>query len=267
VLSRHIATLEAEMGCKLLNRTTRSVSLTPAGDLVYQSFQSILNEYEQLKEKVTILAQGKTETLRIAVADYCMEDFAEPYAEMFEHKHPSVNVDIITSQPEETFQLIRDDKVDIAIGSFFPASEEHYHKVTFARDQLSVIFHKDHPFADYDHILPENLQGETFITFGSESSFYTLGNTFIQELLAKHSVFPSTFRFVNNPNMLGLEVQRFNGVCILPYSLRHMGRSYLCARPLVGEDCYVDMNLLYRKDNENVLISAFVHSAKSFFIK
>ncbi|MCL2492540.1 MAG: LysR family transcriptional regulator, partial [Clostridiales bacterium] len=47
-LSHHIAELEAELNTKLFLRTTRSVSLTPSGEILYRSAKDLISRFDQI---------------------------------------------------------------------------------------------------------------------------------------------------------------------------------------------------------------------------
>lgn len=51
------------------------------------------------------------------------------------------------------------------------------------------------------------------------------------------------------------------GISIMPYGIRHMGRSYLKLLPFLDEDCIIEMCLYYKTDNDNPLIAQFVQLA------
>ena len=50
-ISRHIAALESEVGCKLFYRTNRAVELTPAGKAFYSEILPMLEHYRRALEK------------------------------------------------------------------------------------------------------------------------------------------------------------------------------------------------------------------------
>ena len=126
-----------------------------------------------------------------------------------------------------------------------------------------MICRKDHPLAGKDTVSLQDLRGEEFVSFGGEDSFFTVGNTYVLDLLAGHGIYPKAFHFSPNADTLGLTLRKINGVCVLPYSLRHMDRAYLSVKPLEDEDCFLDICLYYRMDNENPLIPAFVQTVLS----
>lgn len=100
-LSRRIASLEREIGLRLLSRTTRRVDVTEAGAAYYARCAALVEEarvaHEQLAETVNV-AKG---TLRIA----CTSDFATQYLTpvivAFTQRYPQVNVELSLSSRAE----------------------------------------------------------------------------------------------------------------------------------------------------------------------
>src|SRR4051794_40094471 len=58
VLSRQIRALEQELGCALLERTTRSVQLTPAGKQLYEDAPGVLASAAAATRRVHEVARG-----------------------------------------------------------------------------------------------------------------------------------------------------------------------------------------------------------------
>lgn len=65
VVTRYVADLEAHLGTRLLNRTTRSLSLTDAGETYLQRCQQILEDVEEAESVVAARSQSLSGTLRI----------------------------------------------------------------------------------------------------------------------------------------------------------------------------------------------------------
>src|SRR5437868_4520940 len=65
VVTRYVADLESHLGTRLLNRTTRSLSLTDAGETYLQRCQQILDDVEEAESVVTARSQSLSGTLRI----------------------------------------------------------------------------------------------------------------------------------------------------------------------------------------------------------
>jgi len=65
-VSRHISLLEKSIGVRLLNRTTRRLSLTEVGETYYQSCARIVAEAELATELVSQLQEEPVGTLKVA---------------------------------------------------------------------------------------------------------------------------------------------------------------------------------------------------------
>src|SRR5579875_3512971 len=65
-LTRQIAALEAELGCRLLERTRRRVQLTPAGEAFLGQARTILGELDVAVATARAIGSGQAGVLRIA---------------------------------------------------------------------------------------------------------------------------------------------------------------------------------------------------------
>lgn len=72
-LSHAIKKLEAEMGLRLLTRTTRSVALTEAGERLRQSLEPRLEEIDRDIAALTALRDTPSGTVRITLSEHAME--------------------------------------------------------------------------------------------------------------------------------------------------------------------------------------------------
>src|SRR5690242_8174753 len=65
VATRHVADLEGRLGTRLLNRTTRSLSLTESGQVYLERARQILDELEDVEQMVVARNHEPVGTLRI----------------------------------------------------------------------------------------------------------------------------------------------------------------------------------------------------------
>jgi DNA-binding transcriptional LysR family regulator len=93
-VTKHIAALEARLGVRLLNRNTRSMRLTEAGEAYYQQCKAIQREVEAADDLVTVLRDGLSGTLRIATAVGFGRRVVMPLALEFMRSYPGVRVDL-----------------------------------------------------------------------------------------------------------------------------------------------------------------------------
>lgn len=67
LMSKYVAELEEEFGARLLNRTTRQLSLTEAGEAAYEEAQEILRRIGRLREEIEATATAPRGRLRISL--------------------------------------------------------------------------------------------------------------------------------------------------------------------------------------------------------
>jgi DNA-binding transcriptional LysR family regulator len=110
-IARQVKALEEELGTRLINRTTRSQSLTEAGRLYYERMHKLLREFDSAKREVQALQTtiGGTLTVTIRTSSSGMIIPALP---SFLSKHPNLVLDL--SVTDERRDLISDG-VDIAV--------------------------------------------------------------------------------------------------------------------------------------------------------
>ncbi|MGO7872271.1 LysR family transcriptional regulator [Rhizobium leguminosarum] len=95
-LSHTIGRLEAGLGVRLFNRTTRSVSLTDAGRLFVQQVAPSLQDLHAALDLVRSHRETPSGTIRINAAPFAARAIISPLVLEFLRRYPDMNVDIVT---------------------------------------------------------------------------------------------------------------------------------------------------------------------------
>jgi len=111
MVSNHVQALEARLGARLLNRTTRKVSLTEVGKAYYDRATQIIADLEQADDIAGAMQSTPRGTLRIYTATHIVQ-FVAPVVAEFLGSYPEVKVDLTIG--ERTIDLI-DEGYDLAI--------------------------------------------------------------------------------------------------------------------------------------------------------
>lgn len=111
-VSRQVAELEAQLQVRLLNRTTRKLSLTEAGQAYYERCVQLLADLEEADASVRTAAAVPKGTLRVTCGVSFGVRYLAPAIAEFCARHPQVLFDIDLS--DRTVDLV-DEGFDLAV--------------------------------------------------------------------------------------------------------------------------------------------------------
>ena len=94
-VSKHVASLEARLGARLLNRTTRRVSPTEIGLAYYDRARRVLNDAGEADALVTSMQSAPSGLLRISVATDFGVNHLSPILGEFLHEFPDISINMV----------------------------------------------------------------------------------------------------------------------------------------------------------------------------
>ncbi len=112
VSSDRLKRLEADLGCTLLNRTTRSMSLTDEGTRFLNHAEDLINQYEAARHSVGKRSDVPTGLLRVAAPVLFTRKFLSNAVKDFLAGYPEVRLDLQLSDEVLSYAA---EGVDVAI--------------------------------------------------------------------------------------------------------------------------------------------------------
>lgn len=111
-VSRRLSQLEERLGVRLLNRTTRRISLTSEGDVYFQAAQRILSDIDELERQVSSSRAAPKGLLRINAPLGFGRNYIGPAISAFSETYPEIEVQLqLTDRPIN----LPDEAIDISI--------------------------------------------------------------------------------------------------------------------------------------------------------
>ncbi|MEO3989126.1 LysR family transcriptional regulator [Pseudocitrobacter cyperus] len=111
-ISRRISALEQSLGVRLLNRTTRHLELTTAGEQFFQDVKDILAALEQAEERLNCFQETLSGVIRVsAPLTFGVKKLA-PLLPLFMAKYPQVTVQL---QLEDRLSDLVSEGLDLAL--------------------------------------------------------------------------------------------------------------------------------------------------------
>jgi DNA-binding transcriptional LysR family regulator len=112
VVSKQVTRLEKSVGARLLNRTTRAMSLTEAGTVLYDYCARIVEELDQARNAMGLLHSAPRGLLRISASVAFGTMHIAPALPEFLARHPEVRIDMAIA---DRFVDLAEEGFDLAI--------------------------------------------------------------------------------------------------------------------------------------------------------
>lgn len=172
VLSKHIASLEKELGARLFDRTSAGVSLTDAGRVFYQDIEVAINDVDRAIDDVHTVASCSKSVLRIGYLRYAAHPFFTAFIDYLGEHYPELRVEAVRLEYGALIKAHWSHKVDVILQmNFDPAARPVCDMEPIYRDKLYLIVPKDNSLAcKTEGVMPQDMIGERF-TLPRESSY------------------------------------------------------------------------------------------------
>ena len=115
VVSHHVAALEQEFGLTLIDRATRPVRATEAGERLREHAAVLLGQVATAEEEMRSLAGLLTGTVRVGAFLTACTSFVPPALAHFEAAHPGVEIELEQIEPVDALRRLRTGELDIAV--------------------------------------------------------------------------------------------------------------------------------------------------------
>jgi DNA-binding transcriptional LysR family regulator len=164
-VSRQIATLEAEAGARLVTRSARGIRLTPAGELLLEHADAILDRLATAETQLAALAAGTRGRLRISAFPSANATLIPLAIAAFRDEHPGIELRLSELVTSAALAGVAGGELDLAVVSSAGELEvpEGVAIEPLMEDPHVVALARDHPLADREPLRLEDLRDETWI--------------------------------------------------------------------------------------------------------
>jgi DNA-binding transcriptional LysR family regulator len=171
-ISQQIGVLEREAGMALLERRPRGVVLTEAGRVLLEHVEGILERLDAAEAALADVADVRGGRLRMASFPTAAATVLPPAVDAFRALYPGVALQVGQSTPEESLDLLRDGRLDVALTLDLPpaAAGPGIEVLRLFDDPVRLALRRDHPLAGRAELRLGELAGETWIDVPRSSS-------------------------------------------------------------------------------------------------
>lgn len=254
-LSQQIRQLEAELEVELLARTTRSVKLTPAGEVFLEDARRILRSVDDAASRARDFADGKAGTIRVGLTGTASYTQVPRLARLVKDQLPGVVLDISTEMLTPAIELaLMSGELDIGVLRP-PVRDASLTLRPIAREQFVVALPAGHRLAAEDSVTIGELRAEDFIMYPAGSR--SVVNDAVIRACRAADFHPHVAQESAKTSTLLSLVAAGLGVAVLPESVRGIALDGVLYRTLVGADV-VDLALAWRHNDCSALVGSFL---------
>lgn len=259
-LTRRVQKLEQMLGFPLFERTTREVSLTPAGQFLYRENATLLQSYTRSLAAARMLAEGKTGQLRVGYMAFAATELMPNAVSRYSRSYPHVQITLRYIPTQGQKIALANDEIDVGylIGPF---DHSEFHSHLLAWHPLHVVTPKGHDLTTRHEIRPADLANENLIL--GDTAEWEAYRWRLSEMLSAEGVRLQTHIEASNTlALLGL-VAAGLGVTIYPESLIGFLGPNVETRPIAHPDFRIQTILACKSTNRSKAVRNFVETARA----
>lgn len=162
-VSQQLSMLEAQIGTPLIERDTRRLRLTAAGEALLPYAERLLTQAAEAVEVTRAAAGLADRTLRLGVGHILAAYLLPELLNRFRARFPGHIVRITVGNTQELLTLIASEAAELALVGF-PAEHPDILVTSFMHDHLLVIVAPDDPWAERGEVELNELRGRTLLT-------------------------------------------------------------------------------------------------------
>lgn len=183
-----IKRLEDAVGVRLFDRTTRSVTLTPEGELFAEAAQQLEADIEAAFTDLADYVARRKGRVGIAALPSMASGWLPQVIGTYRRQHPPISVELYDTVADRCLDLVRQGKADLALTAAVPSAFE------FVVEQLSaesfyLVCRRDHALASAPRVRLAQLAGEPFIHFARTTSVRQHVEAALRQVPVLHSGF------------------------------------------------------------------------------
>ncbi|ADO47611.1 LysR family transcriptional regulator [[Enterobacter] lignolyticus] len=210
-VSHSVKELEYQTGVKLLDRTTREVVLTPAGEQLAVRLERLLDELNGTLREAGRVGQQLSGTVRIAASQTISAHLIPQCIAYSNQRYPEIDF-VLHDRPQQwVLESIRKGDVDFGI-VIDPGAVSDLQCETVLSEPFFLLCRSDHAFARAPSVAWQALQGEKLVLQDYASGSRPL----IDAALARQDIEAVIVQEIGHPATLFPMVESGIGISILP---------------------------------------------------
>jgi DNA-binding transcriptional LysR family regulator len=254
-VSLAIKELEQELGVTLLERTSRRISLTRAGEDALGDARAILAAADTMGRRARESAQGLMGSLSIGFISLPAYSFLPPTLRSFTENFQRVKITLQEGTTDQILHDVESGSLDVGLVFRIPDLPSALNARLVHMEPLVVALPEAHPLAAGSRVALEKLSNERFLGFERHQ-----GPLMFDAIVAtcmRHGFSPKLFPARQMHTIVSL-VSGGIGVALVPGSVQALHREGVVYRNMKGEKTIVETVAVWRRSDDSPLVKAFL---------
>ncbi len=266
-VTQQMQLLEDVLGCALFDRSTRPISLTPAGKIFLSEAKAILDSMSRAAERVHDASTGLTGALRVGfVRGYERSDLSV-LMRSFHMQNRNALISFYRCSTDVLAAGLMQQEYDVIFtwDSTNLKAQEGVEYLEVESAQLVVALYAGHPLAGRRRLSRAELRGETILYMSPDASNDSYGDAFFMQLYKDAGYKPNILFRSCDAECILMMVAAEEGISILPdyFTDKLYDADNLVFVPLVGGGEREDIIAAWQSSNSNPVLAQFLSVLKS----
>lgn len=247
-LSRMTSALEQELGLQLFYRSSRNVSLTPAGRAFAQECPRILEACRAGVDAAQLAQRGFRGQITVGILRDTFDASAVKLHHQMAEKYPQIHLSFQELSHSDLIRSLMAGEVDAIINTGETLPPDDVESIVLRRDRQCAVVPARSPLARMRSLRMEDLREENFVVMSRTSSLPGYG--LVWKMAADAGFIPKVAAEANYVPSLLMMVACGIGVSTLTENLEYLSQRMVSFIPLVGVplSCHA---FSWRRDSQN----------------
>lgn len=255
-LSRQIQVLERILGVTLLERTSRSVRLTPTGRSFLPEAQRLIRFADAAAALAKRVDMGKSGSLKIAFTAASAYSFLPSLVTTSLTALPDVDLTLLEMVTKDQVEALLAGQVDVGFMRP-PITRAELDSTCVLTEPLLVALPADHALAGAKTVALKALDGEPFVMYSAQDARYF--HDLLVSLFSTAKVLPRYVQHLTQIHSILALVRAGLGAAIVPASAANLRYEGISLSPLdLKKPNQVELHAVWRRDHGNPLIDQIV---------
>ncbi len=243
--SQAILQIEKRLGVRLIDRSTRPLSLTPEGRVYYEGCRDLVDRYLAVEARTLSMHGDASSRLTVAsIYSVGLYDMHQ-YVRQFQSLHPNGTLRLEYLHPAKVYERVLNDEADLGLISC-PRSPRDVQVIPWREEPMVLVCCPGHPFVGQGRVSIGQLNGEDFVAFDSDLAI----RRHVDRYLRQCKVHVHVVMEFDNIEAIKRGVEIGAGVSILPEPTvrREVEAGTLAVVPAAGLSLVRPMCVIHRRN-------------------